>query len=222
VATTLDGVPPGRSPGTSNTSLLEAYGNGIPLARTVDRDYRLTAQTAGTVQALAFRLDPNGNVPVSRRGTARHLHLQRPRRAGAEGRGRGPVVTVRTLGFGVHSSVHIDNGGDGQPALYDPAGSYTPNSGEPRGTGDILYRPDADLNDYRRYHENAGDTVETTRLPTTPQEEADIIRNAEEIGGAGAFRCTIAASGALGGLCGIPTSFLPGSLADDAAGAECQ
>lgn len=28
------------------------------------------------------------------------------------------VVTVRTLGFGVHSSVHVDNGGDGQPALY--------------------------------------------------------------------------------------------------------
>jgi RHS repeat-associated protein len=25
------------------------------------------------------------------------------------------VVTVRTLGFGVHSSVHVDNGGDGQP-----------------------------------------------------------------------------------------------------------
>lgn len=128
------------------------------------------------------------------------------------------VVTVRTLGFGVHSSVYVDNGGDGQPALYDPA----PNSGEPRGTGDLFYGPDADLNDYRRYHENAGDTVETTRLPTTPQEEADIIRNAEEIGGANPFECTIAASGALGGLCGIPSSILPGSLADDAAGAECQ
>jgi hypothetical protein len=39
-----------------------AYGNGIPLVRTFDRDYRLTTQTAGTVQALAFRLDPNGNL----------------------------------------------------------------------------------------------------------------------------------------------------------------
>ncbi|MCA1853990.1 MAG: hypothetical protein LC647_16850, partial [Beggiatoa sp.] len=39
-----------------------AYDNGIPLARAFDRDYRLTIQTAGTVQALAFRLDPNGNI----------------------------------------------------------------------------------------------------------------------------------------------------------------
>jgi YD repeat-containing protein len=39
-----------------------AYGNGIPLARTFDLDYRLTTQTAGTVQALAFRFDPNGNI----------------------------------------------------------------------------------------------------------------------------------------------------------------
>jgi RHS repeat-associated protein len=39
-----------------------AYGNGIPLIRTFDRDHRLTAQTAGMVQDLAFRLDPNGNI----------------------------------------------------------------------------------------------------------------------------------------------------------------
>ena len=39
-----------------------AYGNGIPLVRAFDLDHRLTAQTAGTVQDLAFRLDPNGNI----------------------------------------------------------------------------------------------------------------------------------------------------------------
>jgi YD repeat-containing protein len=39
-----------------------AYGNGIPLVRTFDLDHRLTTQTAGAVQDLAFRLDPNGNI----------------------------------------------------------------------------------------------------------------------------------------------------------------
>jgi YD repeat-containing protein len=39
-----------------------AYGNGIPLTRTFDLDHRLTTQTAGAVQDLAFRLDPNGNI----------------------------------------------------------------------------------------------------------------------------------------------------------------
>ncbi|MGD9984643.1 MAG: RHS repeat-associated core domain-containing protein [Porticoccaceae bacterium] len=48
------------------------------------------------------------------------------------------VITVSNFGISVHSAVHVDNGGDGQPVLYDPAGSYVPNSGEPRGSGDIF------------------------------------------------------------------------------------
>ena len=38
------------------------YGNGIPITRAFDRDERLTAQTAGTVQDLGFHFDPNGNI----------------------------------------------------------------------------------------------------------------------------------------------------------------
>jgi YD repeat-containing protein len=66
VATNLDGVSQTLAgdieyqPFGPMASL--AYGNGIPLVHTFDLDHRLTAQTAGAAQVLAFRLDPNGNI----------------------------------------------------------------------------------------------------------------------------------------------------------------
>ena len=38
------------------------YGNGIPLARVFDQDYRLTGQTAGGVQEFALGYDPANNI----------------------------------------------------------------------------------------------------------------------------------------------------------------
>lgn len=110
--------------------------------------------------------------------------------------------------------MHVDNGGDGQPVLYDPAG--IPNSGEPRGSGDVFSGADANLSDYRNYHEAAGDTVEAIQLPTTPEQEAAIAKRAEEIGGATPGLCASAPSSAIGGVCGISPSFLPGSLGSEA------
>ncbi|MGH8573585.1 MAG: hypothetical protein ACREX8_13575, partial [Gammaproteobacteria bacterium] len=66
MSTTWDGVTQALAadvayrPFGPMTSL--AYGNGIPLTRTFDRDDRLTAQTAGAVQSSAFHFDPNGNI----------------------------------------------------------------------------------------------------------------------------------------------------------------
>jgi RHS repeat-associated protein len=39
-----------------------SFGNGHTLVRTFDQQYRTTAQTTGTVQDLAFALDPAGNI----------------------------------------------------------------------------------------------------------------------------------------------------------------
>ena len=38
------------------------YGNGLPLARVFDRDYRLTGQTAGAVQDVTLDYDPANNI----------------------------------------------------------------------------------------------------------------------------------------------------------------
>jgi RHS repeat-associated protein len=126
------------------------------------------------------------------------------------------VITVRSWGVGSHSAVYADHGVDDQPMLYDPAGSYSPPSGEPRGSGDSFSGSDADVAAYRRYHESTGDTVEMTVLPTTAAQERAIAARAEELGGVQPFQCTAAVSSAIGGVCGIGNHVLPGFLADDA------
>jgi RHS repeat-associated protein len=128
------------------------------------------------------------------------------------------VIVVREYGIGAHAAVRVDNGGS--PVLYDPAGSYIPNSGEPRGSGDIFYDRNANLQDYVKYHEKSG-TVEVTRLPTTRAQESTIVRQAEDFGGASPFFCATAVSSALKGVCGIEGSFWPGKLSEQAKSATC-
>lgn len=131
------------------------------------------------------------------------------------------VITVRDWGVGTHSAVHVQTPGQ-SPFVYDPAGSYQGPSGEPRGSGDFFEGKDANLRDYIKWHEDRGSTVETTKLPTTPEQEKEIKRRAEERGGAFPFACTTAASDALGGVCGIGRYFLPDSLGRAAKGAVCK
>jgi len=122
------------------------------------------------------------------------------------------ILTVRDFGIGAHSAVYGDAGPNNEPFLYDPAGSYVPPNGEPRGSGDMYVGRSADLDAYRAFHEANGSTVEMITLPTTPQEEAAIAARAEAQGGAAPFTCTAAVSSAVGGVCGLRSYWLPDSL----------
>lgn len=65
-----------------------------------------------------------------------------------------------------HSAVYI--GGSGRtPFLYDPAGSYQPSNGEPRGSGDFFEGGAANISDYINYHTGNGDTVNIYPIPNT-------------------------------------------------------
>lgn len=131
------------------------------------------------------------------------------------------VITVKDYGAATHSAVYVETPGK-PPFLYDPAGSYQPPSGEPRGSDDIFEGKDANLKDYIKFQESVGSTVETSKLPTTPAQEAEIIRKAEEIGGTAPFFCTWSASGAMQGVCGIKRTPWPASFAREAKEAKCQ
>ena len=131
------------------------------------------------------------------------------------------TAVVHVSGLIPHSAVYI--GGEGRtPFLYDPAGSYQPASGEQRGSGDFFEGNDASISDYINYHNGNGDTVKIYTLPTTPEQEQEIIRRAIEQGGAGPGRCAAAVSGALGGVCGVESSGWPSQLGRNASNAQCK
>ena len=137
---------------------------------------------------------------------------------------RGLVTTIITTfdgGIGSHSAMQIESPGT-RPFLYDPAGSYQPPSGQPRGSGDFFEGKDANLRDYIRYHEQTGSKVEITQVPTTKEQEREIVRRAIEQGGRAPGFCAKGVSDALGGTCGIPGSYLPGFLRRQAEKAQCK
>ena len=145
--------------------------------------------------------------------------------------GGNPVSGVDPLGLyttvvyvgGVipHSALYI--GGPGRtPFLYDPAGSYLPTDGVPRGSGDFFDGDRASISDYINFHTNNGDTVNIDPIPTNPDQEREIMKRALKQGGAQPFGCASAVSGALGGVCGVEPSGFPGSLFDNASKAQCK
>lgn len=130
------------------------------------------------------------------------------------------VVTTYDYGIGSHSALYVNT--PGQSAfLYDPAGSYQP-SGEPRGTGGFFEGSQASLQNYIRYQESLGSTVELVKIPTTPTQEQAIKDRAIDIGDPRGFSCASAVSQALGGVCQIPGSSFPGNLRRQAQGAQCK
>ena len=119
-----------------------------------------------------------------------------------------------------HTALHISDDGTGQPFLYDPAGSYLPQTGV-RG-GDLLSSEDASLKGYVEYWQNKGDTVHLYKLDTTPEQEKAIMERAEQIGNASPGLCAASVSGALEGVCGVEGSPWPSTLGENVSHAKCK
>lgn len=82
------------------------------------------------------------------------------------------------IDLGNHMAVRVDNGGDGEPVLFDPGGSYNPPDADgPRGSSDAFEGADSALAPYIRFHRRAGDQVMVLHFDTTLEEEASIARN---------------------------------------------
>lgn len=128
------------------------------------------------------------------------------------------VIELEDSGPG-HAALHIDDDGTGNEFLYDPAGSYSPPN-QPRG-GDLFSGSAANLDNYKRYWESKGDTVNLHKLNTSPQQEQEIIQRAENIGTTMGGFCASSVSGALGGVCEIEGSMWPSTLGDNASNATC-
>ncbi|MDP3500224.1 MAG: RHS repeat-associated core domain-containing protein [Myxococcales bacterium] len=71
---------------------------------------------------------------------------------------------------GTHAAVRVDNGGSGDPVLFDPGGSY---GGSTRPSGGYFEGSDANLGPFAGYH-GRGEPVLVLRFPTTAAQEADI------------------------------------------------
>jgi hypothetical protein len=130
------------------------------------------------------------------------------------------LITTYDYGIGSHSALCIQTPGE-PPFIYDPAGSYVPPSGQPRGSGDFFESADASLGALIQHYKKNSDSVVVTEIPTTLEQERQIKQHAINIGGKQPFFCAVGVSQALGGVCGIKPSALPGKLANNAKGAQC-
>jgi RHS repeat-associated protein len=141
------------------------------------------------------------------------------------------VIVINQNGMGGHSGFYVSNGGDGHSAIYDPYGGYDPSQNAPWNsnpiTRDQQYPPrgsdgtvwGADWWNYYQYQMTDGPDVQTYFFDTTPEEEAEIAKQAENLGekGVWGFESTCAAktSGALNGVGpfkDLGTFFFPSDL----------
>ena len=122
-------------------------------------------------------------------------------------------VLGKKITYGAHSAVYIENGGD--PILYDPAGSYS--SARKCGSGETCFESDADPDKFRRFQEGMGSTVRIFSFDTTRQQEAEMAKRIDDLGGRAPGFCTRGVSSVLSGIGPfkqLKRTFLPGSLAD--------
>ena len=123
------------------------------------------------------------------------------------------LTTVGPGGIRDHAAVFTSRGdGKGGPALYDPAGAYSPlNEG---GSGDIVTGSAASIQKFRDFHKSQ--KVEVTCKKTSKSEEESIIEKASELPSAAPFQCSIRSSEALSGHSAFPKvkpgTFWPGNL----------
>jgi RHS repeat-associated protein len=123
---------------------------------------------------------------------------------------------------GTHAAVHIDNARS--PVLYDPGSTvYCPeekknNQCEARGSGDTFYGRDANRSKYISQQQGTGSTVRTLTFKTTNEQEAEIARRIEDLGGGLPFFCGPNVSAAVSGtgpFKGLPSYWWPGNLHDE-------
>jgi RHS repeat-associated protein len=125
------------------------------------------------------------------------------------------------IGFYSHSALYINTAG--QAYLIDAGGSYMSSEG---GRGDqwIFSGSDANLSNYVAYQQSPGSTVTLTNIAATPNQEAAILTQANQISETdpGVPNCAIAVSSALVGA-GVPDfqkTYTPGNLLDQAINAN--
>ncbi|WP_235950840.1 RHS repeat-associated core domain-containing protein [Permianibacter fluminis] len=118
------------------------------------------------------------------------------------------LLTVRNSGgFGVHSALHTSTDGP----LYDPAGGFT----QSRNSGEVTQ---ASIDDFKKYHEGLGDTVDVQCKDTTAAQEEKISNQITISPTAAPLECATAVSNVLmqsGVFSGIQSRFFPGNLSRD-------
>lgn len=126
-----------------------------------------------------------------------------PNRGKEHGRDKGVEVAATyvmsntnpsALGNNMHTGVFID--GD-DPVLWDPAGDYT---NREMGSGRALYGPEFSPEDYLRYQLTDGPDVTVRKFNTTPEQEAEIRKRIDDIGGGGFLTCTKNVTEAISGI----------------------
>jgi hypothetical protein len=98
--------------------------------------------------------------------------------------------------------------------IYDPAGSY---DGKPRGTGDVLYDSDADLEGYIKYHQGLGSHVKIDDIPLGHEESKMLFSRIDQAETSANFGCAEHVSDVLSGVSSmkdVGIHSLPGSLRD--------
>jgi RHS repeat-associated protein len=100
---------------------------------------------------------------------------------------------------GQHSGVAtgVNRESTDNQVLYDPAGDYRRRE---RGSGDALMGDGVNLDEYVKHQLADGPNVEQHRFDTTPQEEQEISKRIEELGGATGLFCARRVSQALDGI----------------------
>lgn len=131
--------------------------------------------------------------------------------ADPDGRATVIVVNNNTPVIGTHSGIVILRGD--KATIYDPAGSFR---NETRGSGGIVEGPRSDFKEYVQFQKTDGPDVKMHVFATTPEQEAQIISNAEDIGDPRGLSCTSSVTSAIQGvgapLNGIKTTSIPSRL----------
>jgi RHS repeat-associated protein len=140
-----------------------------------------------------------------------------------------PFIPLDIIPFkiGSHAAMMIDN--NGNPILYDPAGSYKPSQaweniprdalGDVFQSGEFAFPFDLDLNEYLEYHTKSGSRITLLFFQTTPEEEQELAKRIKDrFHRTSEFYCTIAVSSILDGVGpfkGLGIFVRPGSLRDE-------
>jgi hypothetical protein len=120
-----------------------------------------------------------------------------------------------------HAALYMSRGDSGNPALYDPAGSYSASHGG--GSGDLVTGDSADLAKFAAFH--GAETAKFACKDTTPVQEQKNLDAIEaigtDLGPAAPFECATRVSSIIAGKSpfqGVDKTFFPGNLYFSAGG----